>query len=416
MKIAIYGHFGSLNSGNESTLLSVVHRLRGVYPDCDLWCICSNPESLAAMDELRSVPITTRVARIWNRQLPLGGRLRTLPFGASEELRQYARALKTLKGSDMFVIPGTGLLSDAYGLSGWGPYNLLKWTLAAKLCGSRVIFLSVGAGPINGRLGRSLIKFALTLADYRSYRDEASKNYISGIGFGASRDRVYPDLVFGLPTIQRFQSQTQIQGKNAQGKRVVGLGLMMMEYARAYSDGGPEVVDYPAYLGSLAALVEWLLQQGYDIRLLLGDDDATVIEDFRSQLQSRVGRYDAARILYEPTATVSETLAQLALTDIVVATRFHNILLALLLDKPVIAVSFHHKCSSIMSQLGLSEYCYDIRRLSGEKLIEGFQRLEKNSKDVRKAVRVGVEESRNALDEQYDLVFKGHEARPSRFG
>ena len=43
----------------------------------------------------------------------------------------------------MLIVPGTGLLTDAYGLGGWGPYSLFKWSLAAKLRGCRVLFVSV---------------------------------------------------------------------------------------------------------------------------------------------------------------------------------------------------------------------------------------------------------------------------------
>ena len=63
----------------------------------------------------------------------------------------------------------------------------------------------------------------------------------------------------------------------------------------------------------------------------------------------------------------------------VVATRFHNVLLALLLNKPVIAISFHHKCASLMKEMGLSEYCHDINHMNADRLIEQFQDVERNA-------------------------------------
>ena len=67
-------------------------------------------------------------------------------------------------------------MTDAFGLSHWGPYSLFKWVLMAKLRRCRVLFVSVGAGPIDRTLGRILVKATLSLADYRSYRDEASSD------------------------------------------------------------------------------------------------------------------------------------------------------------------------------------------------------------------------------------------------
>ena len=49
--------------------------------------------------------------------------------------------------------------------------------------------------------------------------------------------------------------------------------------------------------------------------------------------------------------------------------------MSLLLSKPVIAISFHHKCSSLMSDMGLSEYCHDINQMNADTLIEQFQAL-----------------------------------------
>jgi polysaccharide pyruvyl transferase WcaK-like protein len=77
-----------------------------------------------------------------------------------------------------------------------------------------------------------------------------------------------------------------------------------------------------------------------------------------------------------------------------------------LLNKPVLAISFHHKCSSLMSQMGLAEYCQDINRLNADRLIEQFCDLERNAERLRPLIKHKTEEFRRALDEQYDCIFK----------
>ena len=170
-------------------------------------------------------------ARIWDREIPLARRVPMAFVGVGAELRQYARAFRELKGTDMLIVPGTGLVTDAFGLLNWGPYSLFKWVLMAKLRRSRVLFVSIGAGPIDSILGRGLVKATLSLADYRSYRDDASRDYLRGIGFPAKRDRVYPDLVFGLPESLLSRDHARSEGT----RRVVGLGLMV--YHGKYSAG-----------------------------------------------------------------------------------------------------------------------------------------------------------------------------------
>ena len=84
-----------------------------------------------------------------------------------------------------------------------------------------------------------------------------------------------------------------------------------------------------------------------------------------------------------------DLLAGLAATDVVVATRFHNVLMAMLLNKPVIAISFHHKCSSLMRQMGLSDYCHDIHQMDADRLIGQFRKLEQEREAVKRHDRAG---------------------------
>jgi polysaccharide pyruvyl transferase WcaK-like protein len=397
-KISFFGHFGSANSGNEATLLAVLTRLRLLFPTCEFCCICSSPENVIAAHHIQAAPHTIRSVRIWDQDLPPGKRLRTAALGLVDESREYIRAWRTLKGTTMFIVPGTGLLTDAYALPGWGPYGVFKWTLMAKLRRCRVVFLSVGAGPIRGAPGRLLVRAALSLADYTSYRDARSKEVAESLGLRAKDARISPDLVFGLSPLR-----VRPPAVNSERRPVVGLGLM--EYAGKYSVANPRRATYERYLESLAVFVRWLLRQDYDIKLLLGDADPGVIDDLRAVLRRSLGSGTAERVTDCPTYSPQELLLELATTDLVVATRFHNVLMSLLLDKPVIAITFHHKCSSLMNQMGLSDYCHDINRMNARILIRQFQDLVRDADDVKQVITQRVAASKRALDEQYELLF-----------
>ena len=198
-KIGFYGQFGTLNTGNESTLLTVLSQLRSRLPEKDFYCVCLGPETVVAELGIAALPITSRTARLWDRNLPATKRVKAGFRGVFQELRQWRDAVKTLEGTEMLIVPGTNLLTDAFGLSSWGPYNLFKWSLAARLRGAKLVFLNVGAGPIYTRLGRLLIGTTLRMAHYRSYRDRASLEVVQNIGIQTDRDHLYPDLVFDLP-------------------------------------------------------------------------------------------------------------------------------------------------------------------------------------------------------------------------
>jgi len=327
--------------------------------------------------------------------------LRKVFIGIPSELYRWFDAYRTLRGTDMFIIPGTGLLTDAFGLEGWGPYNLFKWTLMAKWGRCKVAFVSVGAGPINTVLGRYFVKKALSFGDFRSYRDQPSLQWVKNIGVRVNNDRIYPDLVFSLPEVM-----IPIDDNKERKKPTVGLGLM--QYAGKYSVERSSGANARPYLSEFVLFAEWLLTHQYDIRLLIGDSgDREATSAFRCLLKARLGPYDEERVIDQPALRVEDLLPQIAATDIVVATRFHNVLLALFLNKPVISVSFHHKCASLMGDMGMEKYSHDIDRMNAARLIEQFQDLEKNAERVRPLIRQKVEQCRKALDEQYGLIFNG---------
>src|SRR5262249_17046342 len=305
-KIYFFGHFGSANFGNEITLQTALYHVRCLLPEAEVACICTGPEALEATQKIETVAISRTFVKPGKRHSRLGRFLRSVFIGIPSEAYRWFEAFKMLKGSDALIIPGTGLLTDAFGLRQWGPYNLFKWTAMAKLRRSKVLFVSVGAGPIYSVLGKHFIKSALSLADFRSYRDDASMNYLKKIGFQTNSDRVYPDLVFSLP-----QAMIPNRGIRQVNRPVVGIGLL--ENQGKYSAEKPSNAIYQAYLENLVLLVKWLLGHGYDIRLLIGDAyDQPLTEEFKSLLTTRLAVFDDTCILHAPATSAEQLVAQLA--------------------------------------------------------------------------------------------------------
>ena len=398
-KIVLFGHFGSGNFGNESTLQAVLSNVRRLVPDVDVSCVCTAPEIVAAEYKIPAAPISEVVVGSWDLRNPAAKLARRLLVGIPAELYRWLKGIKTLWNQDMLVVVGTGLLTDAFGLASWGPYSVFKWSLIAKLCRCRLILMSVGAGPLNSRRGRLFVQAALSLASFHSYRDQATVEYLEGIGIQCGSARVFPDLAFSLPAPS--PERTTAMGRNR--RPVVGLGLM--SYGGMYGVEKTTETHYAAYTQTLLTFAEWLLHHQFEVRLLTGDvSDTTTVQDFQSSIRARAGRCDEKRIIAQPITSCEDLIVQLEATDFVVATRFHNVLLGLFLNKPSIALSFHHKCSSLMKQMELSEYCQDIKSLNADRLIEQFSDLERNGESLRVKIRRKADECRAALEQQYGLI------------
>jgi len=326
-------------------------------------------------------------------------------IGIPREVFDCIQAFRTLKGKDMLIVSGSFLTDFSSSFLDW-PYDIFRWSLIAKLCGCRLLFVSVGAGPIYQPLSRWFTRSALSLAHFRSYREISTVAYLRDLGFHRAEDRVSPDLAFDLPP-------TLLSGAAAErGRRtVVGIGLMNDPGKLRAANPSPAI--HRRYLQKVETFARWLLDQGYDVRLLIGDFeyDSEIARQFGASLKADLSDDDAGRVRDEPATSVEQLVSQLAATDLVVATRFHNVLVALALNKPVISISFHHKSVSLMRAMELSEYSMEMSELDVGRLIERFQALEENAATLKASIRRKTDEFRMQLDQQYRLIFgdaRGH--------
>lgn len=405
-KIALFGIFGVQNLGNECVLQAMIHNIRERLPEAELYGICYEPQDTLARHGLTAVPIRAQYSRdAESGQLPrsrskLARLFRILFIRVPGELLGWFKAFRVLWGTDMVAMTGTGMLTD-YSTSSFGyPYDVFKWTIAARLAGCKVRFVGIGVGPIYERLSRYFIKSALSVADYRSYRDNFSKTRLENLGFDTGKDPVFPDLAFSLPRC------IFPEGSNDhRQQRVVGVGVM--NYFDPHAAGQHDRdATYQAYLDKMCDFTAWLIEHGYSVRILQGDAkyDGSVRRDLRAKLEERGFSYQDAGIVDEESASGGDLLAQLASTDLVVSPRYHNLILALMLNKPVIAISYDPKSDVLLEGFGLGRYCQPIDNLKVDTLIDQFIELEGKLEEIEPLLRQRTEEYRKLLDDQYRLV------------
>ena len=92
--------------------------------------------------------------------------------------------------------------------------------------------------------------------------------------------------------------------------------------------------------------------------------------------------------------------------DLVVANRYHGILLSVVLNKPVLGLAYHGKSRALLEQIGVAEYALDVKDLDLSELQKRFVSLESKAESVRKQMAEKIGSLRLALDRQYDRVFE----------
>jgi polysaccharide pyruvyl transferase WcaK-like protein len=384
LRIGFFGNFGTHNLGNECTLFAMLEGARRHLPGADLVAVCYEPVDTARRHRVEACPIWTDPPTGLRLPKALRG-LRRLAWEAGDWLRVF----RTMRRLDMLVMTGTGMITDANeGITGL-PYQMVKWVVSAQLWRRPVKFVSVGAEKLTHPVHSFFLGWSLRRAAYRSYRDPATRQRMGRFVRRAEEDPVYPDLAFSLP-----ESLAAARERPA-GPPRVAVGIYAVDH-------GPAAIE--TYVGTIGKTLLSLLGQGYLPRIVIGDAqyDAAVLASLRAWLE----RHQALdRVVEEPVTSFEELMVQLADADLVIATRFHNVLLSLFLGKPVLSLSHMDKNDQLMAAMGLSAHCRSLEGMDEGGVLAMFRALESDAARIRSMIPGKLRQFREELEQQYALVF-----------
>lgn len=375
-RVGFFGLLGSGNLGNDVSMESVLVYLRANHPGAVIDAMCKGPETITAR---YGMPAMTMNWYQRYEDTAWGGRavlLKLLGKGID-----VFRTGAWVSRHDVVILPGMGVLEASLPLRPWGlPYSLLLLSAWGRLFRTKVAFVSVGAGVIRKRATRVLLDASARLAFYRSYRDAPSLDVMRVRGHDTARDRVYTDLAFGLPTPPCGPGDP----------RLVGIGVM--GYHGGNDDRRQAMAIHAKYVGTLKSFVRWLLDHDRDVRILVGDEnepDRLVGEELLAD--ARAYRPDLApgRVVAVYASSFAELMQAMTPVTAVVATRYHSMICALRLGKPVVSLSYAPKFTALLSKMGLADFCQSARSADIDVLIAQFTELEKRQEALRQAIAAG---------------------------
>lgn len=407
-RIALFGNFGTRNLGNECTLQAIVHNVAARLPKADMFVICSDPVETKRTHRLPSVPMRAtyvpedRAGRTEARRSGRVARLLQRAGRIGSEVRGWFNAYRTVKGISALIVAGTGPLTDQ-GESILGfHYEIFKWAWIAWLRGAKVRFVAVGAGPIRGALGRVFIGLALKVADYRTFRDEVSRSRLELAGMKTRDDPVVPDLAFSLP-----ESLFRADPGAASDHPVIGVGVF--DYYGLDPDRRDGEALHKAYVEKMADFIARLLREDYAVRILVGDlsYDPEVRRAILAKLDERGISRRNGRLISEDIHSVADLLSQLSATTLVVSPRYHNLLLGIMLGKPVLSISYDAKNDALLEGVGLGEYRQPIDSLDVDLLRAQLAKLERDAPRIQHRIRERVASYRRAWEREYTFVLAG---------
>ncbi|MFD9191176.1 polysaccharide pyruvyl transferase family protein [Streptomyces phaeochromogenes] len=384
VRVGVFGLLGSGNLGNDGSLEAVLGYLRAEHPGAVVDALCGGPEVVTAR---YGIP-ATRLH--WYRgEYRTASRASAIVGKGLGKLVDAGRTAAWVRRHDVVIVPGMGVLEATLPLRPWGfPYSLFLLCASGRLFGTRVALVGVGAAPIGNRPTRALVRWSARLAGYRSYRDALSRDAMRAMGVDTARDDVYPDLAFALPTPPASTPS------GSPGPVCVGV----MDFHGGNDDRARAEEIHRRYLDGTTRFVRALVEDGRPVRLLTGD------ECDRPVVAAILDAVDSPLVTAAEAASLADLMKETAAADTVVATRYHNLVCALKVGTPTLALSYAAKSDALMDRMGLAAYCHPAREVDAGQLLEQFRALEKRSAELRRTLTERNLTAARQLEDQFTAL------------
>jgi len=418
MKIGLLDHMGYGNLGDAATQEALIANVKTRVPDAQIVGFSLNPDDTRKRHNILCYSIThwhpglrksgqtsadgrnlrSRVKSIL-KKIPVVSAMALCARNLVRELVHLGRSFKILRSLDSLIIAGGGQLCELWRGPWSHPYNVFKFSVLTKLANRKLLFLNVGAGPLDSILSRVFVRCSVGLADYVSFRDVESQTLVRRVGV-KRQTHVFPDSAYALD-ISDYDTGNAVRAS----RPLVGLNPIGFCDPRIWPK--KDVYAYSRYLDNLAAFSLWLLSRNYGLRIFSGEVsvDVYALEDLKERLLKSLSPADVNALFVPTSANVKDLLTEMSGFDFIVTSKFHGVVFSHLLAKPVIALSYHKKIDDLMRSVGHSHHCLDIGSFDDECLKKAFATLVEDANELKSKFRRTTGSYSEALKAQFDELF-----------
>jgi polysaccharide pyruvyl transferase WcaK-like protein/glycosyltransferase involved in cell wall biosynthesis len=353
LRIGLLGPYASANLGDTSIQMAVMRTLKERLGPVRFLGISTDPADVVRTHGISAMAISGDQPRINPWDPDAAGKSESFTSFPTTESRWIPRPLRNLRriyrataSLDLLIISGSGQIDDFWG-GPWGhPFRMLVWSACAKRQGVPVAVLGVGVDELKTRLGAWFSLRALNLTQFRAFRDGDSLDMLRKMGLSAE-SMVCPDPAFGI--------RLPKPDANAPSKRPYAI---ISPIARGAWPGAEDGV-YENYLRMLAKVSEHLLETGLDVRFACSQTrmDVPIVERIKKKMSASA----VVKCLLEPIGTVDDYLRAAGPAELVVASRLHAAILALVAGAPVVTIADTRKVRTLMQDMQMQEYSMDLK-------------------------------------------------------
>lgn len=388
-KITITGGSLNGNSGAEAMLATTISRIEEVYPDIEFGLFTPYYKD----DQVIWKQKNDRIFLFNSSPLHLALILMPLSFLAGFfRYLHYNRVSIILPKSLKFLLQ-SDLLIDIAGVSFIDSrlkylfFNVLS-IYPAFLFRIPVIKYAQALGPFNKKINRLLATHCLNKCEHVFARGETTLNHLKKINLPETKYSFAPDIVFCnkqgdsiLPSdIKVDNFITEIIKNSSNKKSIIGISPSSV-IESLWKKKGMNYIEF------LEILILQLIDKGYYIVIFPNatkehfkykrrNNDIPLIKDLHNRLNNKIESSHYS--LFNKNLNSDGVKSIILQLDICILSRFHAMIFALILLKPLVVLGWSHKYMEVMKVFNFEEFVFDYLNQDIEKIIEKVEYLDDN--------------------------------------
>ena len=334
------------NKGDQAILLSMLDSIRQAIPEADIKTFSNS--------NMRSVP-------------------------------QYVQFIKTLKDADLFLFGGGQEVQDhasvTFLISG-----LLK-ILLARLLSKPVMCYALGVGPVNTVIGKLASRAVLNGVDLLTVRDQRSLEYLAQLGITKPPCVVTADPALALTAARDDEVRALFMSEGihgAEGPRIAIAPRRWFHYrhyllpmsVRSRFSRISENEEFTRLKKVIAEVADHLVQRhkaqiifipmrSSDTHRDPGQDDNIVSREIIGLM-----KFKRNAILLQGDHPAMVLKGFFGDMDLVIGMRMHSLILASMMDVPVLGISLSPKFGPLFDLIGQGEYLIPVEEVRFHNLLD----------------------------------------------
>jgi len=409
-KVLILNTHSSLNAGDAAIVLAQIKFFRRIFDSVEISLTSRTPKLDArvyASEGVRVIPPVLPAPSIFDgigRKFA-GAAHNLADLGAKRDFLKAAREadLVIASGGGYFwsnrrLVPGLMFLQ-----------NVLHLRLVERMKKPLILFPQ-SFGPLRSPFHRRLLRKALEAGPVTKIfaREQRSADFLGGLIADArtrQKIEVCPDLTFLLAG-EVGPARAPVQA-DCMPRPVVALTLRQWDFPEAAGRIERRRLEQD-YFGELARFCEYIVKDRKGSVLIYPqsrgpgafEDDRPISRAFYARLKAAL---PAAPVRYfedEASTSLEAASALLSRADLVLATRFHSALLALIRGVPALAIGYQPKTQGIMARLGLDKYAFEISRVRASDLRVAAEDILASPAAFRERIRPRLAEMKGEVAEK----------------